>query len=242
MQLLHISSALQAPPSGALGGSWLQNSLSAQNRIIRSNTVKYVINTSRRIIRLRRMTHPCTTVLLYYTVTLRSHCGHTAVTLRSHCGYTMVMLWSHYDHTAVTLRSHYGHTAVKTKVKLRLHNGRTTVTLWSHYGYTLVRLRSHYDHTAVTLRSHYGHTAVETKVILWSHYGCTTITLHGLKFMTKEKYELPSFGVCHGLRHRDFHGATGFVCRSHRVDLNRTHTHTHTHVGLDPRTACLHHI
>ena len=194
MQLLHISSALQAPPSGALGGSWLQNSLSAQNRIIRSNTVKYVINTSRRIIRLRRMTHPCTTVLLYYTVTLRSHCGHTAVTLRSHCGYTMVMLWSHYDHTAVTLRSHYGH------------------------------------------------TAVETKVILWSHYGCTTITLHGLKFMTKEKYELPSFGVCHGLRHRDFHGATGFVCRSHRVDLNRTHTHTHTHVGLDPRTACLHHI
>ena len=47
---------------GALGGLWLQNSLSAQNRIIRSNlknTVKYVINTIRRIIRLCRMTHPC---------------------------------------------------------------------------------------------------------------------------------------------------------------------------------------
>jgi len=45
-----------------LGGLWLQNSLSAQNRIIRSNlrnTVKYVINTIRRILRLRRMTHPC---------------------------------------------------------------------------------------------------------------------------------------------------------------------------------------
>ena len=44
-----------------LGGLWLQNLLSAQNRIIRSNlknTVKYVINTIRRIIRLRRMTHP----------------------------------------------------------------------------------------------------------------------------------------------------------------------------------------
>ena len=40
---------------------WLQNSFSAQNRIIRSNlknTVKYVINMIRRIIRLRRMTHP----------------------------------------------------------------------------------------------------------------------------------------------------------------------------------------
>jgi len=40
---------------------WLQISLSAQNRIIRSNlknTIKYVINTIRRIIRLRRMTHP----------------------------------------------------------------------------------------------------------------------------------------------------------------------------------------
>ena len=47
---------------GALGGLWLQNSLSAQNRIIRSNlknTDIYVINTIRRIIRLRRMTHPC---------------------------------------------------------------------------------------------------------------------------------------------------------------------------------------
>ena len=45
-----------------LGGSWLQNSLSAQNHIIRSNlknTIKYVKNTIRRIIRLRRMTHPC---------------------------------------------------------------------------------------------------------------------------------------------------------------------------------------
>jgi len=40
---------------------WLQNSLSAQNRIIRSNSKNtdiYVINTIRRIIRLRRMTHP----------------------------------------------------------------------------------------------------------------------------------------------------------------------------------------
>ena len=48
-----------------LGGLWVQNSLSAQNRIIRSNsknTVKYVINTIRRIIRLRRMTHPCLNV------------------------------------------------------------------------------------------------------------------------------------------------------------------------------------
>jgi len=46
---------------GGSGGLWLQNSLSAQNRIIRSNlknTVKYVINTIRRIIRLRCMTHP----------------------------------------------------------------------------------------------------------------------------------------------------------------------------------------
>ena len=45
-----------------LGGLWLQNSLSAQHRNIRSNlknTVKYVINTIRRIIRLRRTTHPC---------------------------------------------------------------------------------------------------------------------------------------------------------------------------------------
>jgi len=44
-----------------MGALWLQNSLSAQNRIIRSNlynTVKYVMNTIRRIIRLRRMTHP----------------------------------------------------------------------------------------------------------------------------------------------------------------------------------------
>ena len=43
-------------------GLWLQNSSSAQNRIIRSNlknTVKYVINTIQRIIRLRSMTHPC---------------------------------------------------------------------------------------------------------------------------------------------------------------------------------------
>jgi len=48
--------------SGGLVAAKLQNSLSAQNRIIRSNlknTVKYVINTIRRIIRLRRMTHPC---------------------------------------------------------------------------------------------------------------------------------------------------------------------------------------
>ena len=40
---------------------WLQNLLTAQNCIIRSNsqnTVKYVIITIRRIIRLRRMTHP----------------------------------------------------------------------------------------------------------------------------------------------------------------------------------------
>ena len=47
--------------SGGLVAAKLQNSLSAQNRIIRSNlknTVKYVINTIRRIIRLRRMTHP----------------------------------------------------------------------------------------------------------------------------------------------------------------------------------------
>jgi hypothetical protein len=49
--------------SGGLwgGGLWLQNPLSAQNRNIRSNlknTVKYVINTIRRIIRLRRMIHP----------------------------------------------------------------------------------------------------------------------------------------------------------------------------------------
>ena len=46
---------------GCLGGLWLQNSFNAQNRIIRSNlknTVKYVINSIRRIIRLRRMTHP----------------------------------------------------------------------------------------------------------------------------------------------------------------------------------------
>jgi len=46
---------------GALGGLWLQNSLSTQNRIIRSNlknTDIYVINTIRCIIRLRRMTHP----------------------------------------------------------------------------------------------------------------------------------------------------------------------------------------
>ena len=46
---------------GALGGLWLQNSLSAQNSIIRSNLIntgKYVINTIRRIIRLCRMTHP----------------------------------------------------------------------------------------------------------------------------------------------------------------------------------------
>ena len=46
---------------GALGGLWLQNSSSAQNRIIRSNSKNtdiYVINTIRRIIRLRRMTHP----------------------------------------------------------------------------------------------------------------------------------------------------------------------------------------
>ena len=45
-----------------LGGLWLRNSLSAQNRIIRSNlknTFKYVINTIRGIICLRRMTHPC---------------------------------------------------------------------------------------------------------------------------------------------------------------------------------------
>jgi len=54
---------------------WLQNSLSAQNRIIRSNmkhTVKYVINTIRRIIRLRRMTHPC---LNPYIITPRSVVG-----------------------------------------------------------------------------------------------------------------------------------------------------------------------
>ena len=46
---------------GALGGLWLQNSLSAQNRIVRSNSKNtdiYVINTIQRIIRLRRMTHP----------------------------------------------------------------------------------------------------------------------------------------------------------------------------------------
>ena len=44
-----------------LGGSGGLVSLSAQNRIIRSNlknTVKYVMNTIRRIIRLHRMTHP----------------------------------------------------------------------------------------------------------------------------------------------------------------------------------------
>jgi len=44
---------------------WLQNSLSSQNRIIRSNlknTVKYVMHTIRRIIRLRCMTHPCINV------------------------------------------------------------------------------------------------------------------------------------------------------------------------------------
>ena len=44
-----------------LGGLWLQTLLSAQNRIIWSNlknTIKYVINTIRRIIRLRRLNHP----------------------------------------------------------------------------------------------------------------------------------------------------------------------------------------
>ena len=54
---------------GALGGLWLQNSLSAQNRIIRSNSKNtdiYVINTIRRIIRLRRMTHPCNKLMTFY--------------------------------------------------------------------------------------------------------------------------------------------------------------------------------
>jgi len=53
---------------GALGGLWLQNSLSAQNRIIRSNSKNtdiYVINTIRRIIRLRRMTHPWCICIVY---------------------------------------------------------------------------------------------------------------------------------------------------------------------------------
>ena len=52
-------------PGSASGGLWGpcgSKIRRAQNRIIRSNlknTVKYVINTIRRIIRLRRMTHPC---------------------------------------------------------------------------------------------------------------------------------------------------------------------------------------
>ena len=130
---------------------WLQNSFSAQNRIIRSNsknTVKYVINTMRRIIRLRRMTHP------WCIRTVHAHRRYT------HTNISRIQTFH--------AHRHYTHTDIERIQMLRAYKQYQRMTLFVSAHQAVLHTPHPFTHTTPHTHTH-THTHTRTHTHLHTH-------------------------------------------------------------------------